>query len=120
MFREDKTTLANILVELRIKALIWCIAMLIGVATTVRAQAGEKPLISKHKDGLTITMTAESGRVTEGKNSLCVLFQNGGHPAQVGNVRVEFTLLAGRNRGQPTKAQMTESEAGRYCGKIDL
>jgi hypothetical protein len=86
------------------------------------AQAPSQRITSKHSNGMTVMLTNESGKLTEGKNSVCAVFQSikEGHAAWVQNVEIEFTLLVGRNRGQPITAQMTENAAGWFCGSVDL
>jgi hypothetical protein len=82
----------------------------------------EGPLASKHAYGLMIAITSQSGKLTEGLNSICAMFQSAenGFPIEVQNVGIEFTLLVGRNRGRPITAQLAQAATGRYCSNVDL
>ena len=86
------------------------------------AQVRGKRITSKRANGMTVVLTNESGRLVEGKNSICASFQaiEDGRPIDVLNVEIGFTLLVGRNRGSPATAQLIHDAAGRYCGMVDL
>jgi hypothetical protein len=85
-------------------------------------QVVETPLASKHAYGLAIAITSQSGKLTEGMNSICAVFLSAENalPVEVQNVGIEFTLLVGRNRGRPITTQLAQTAAGRYCGNVDL
>lgn len=99
--------------------------LLAGVALPsdlLLAQARGKRITSKRANGMTVVLANESGRLVEGKNSICASFQaiEDGRPIDVLNVEIGFTLLVGRNRSSPATAQLIRDAAGQYCGMVDL
>ena len=86
------------------------------------AQVAENAIAAKRSHGLTVILASPSGKLKAGLNSLCVFFQSAGNKrsAEIENVRVEFTLVAGRNRGNPLILHPERQTSGRYCGAIDF
>ena len=86
------------------------------------AQVAEAAIAAKRSHGLTVVLASPSGKVNAGVNSLCVLFQSAREKrsGEVQNVTVQFTLVTGRNRGNPLVLQPDRQTRGRYCGTIDL
>jgi len=82
----------------------------------------EMTIASKRTRDLIITITSADGRLKDGENSFCVVFQKRGTEelVDVRNVSVEFTLLVGRIQEQPIKGRLTEHQTGRYCGQVNL
>jgi len=77
---------------------------------------------SKRTKDLVITITSADGRLKDGENSFCVVFQKRGTEdlVDVRNVSVDFTLLVGRIQEKPIKGRLTEHLTGRYCGQVNL
>jgi hypothetical protein len=94
--------------------------IVLGAVSSALVQAPSKAIASRNANGMTVTITNESGKLHEGKNNICVSFQavEGVHPADVRNVAIEFTLLVGRN-SRAAKAPLIQ-DADHYCGVIDL
>ena len=93
-----------------------------ALPVSAQIDAGNSTMASKQTDGMTVLLTSKSGRLSEGKNSICVVFQTikSGQPVDVSEVGIEFTLLVGRNRGRPISVQLSLDAAGRHCGNVDL
>jgi hypothetical protein len=94
--------------------------IVLGAVSSALVQAPSKAIASRNANGMTITITNESGKLHEGKNNICVSFQaiEDVHPVDVRNVAIEFTLLVGRN-SRGAKAPLIQ-DADHYCGVVDL
>jgi len=104
--------------------------MLVGTfafAPSIRAGQGTVPptgmkVASKRTNDLVLTITSVDGSLKGGENSFCAVFQKKGteEPVYVKNVSVDFTWLVGRNQGKLIRSRLTEDQAGRYCGQVNL
>jgi hypothetical protein len=94
--------------------------IVLGAVSSALIQAPSTAIASRNANGLTVTITNESGKLHEGKNNICVSFQaiEGAQPLNVRNVAIEFTLLVGRN-SRASKAPLIQ-DADHYCGIVDL
>lgn len=82
----------------------------------------EKAIASKRTREMIVLLVNDSGKLTAGENSVCVLALSKAtqSPVAIQNVSIELTLRVGRNQGQPKTAQLSQERAGRYCGHVDL
>jgi hypothetical protein len=99
--------------------------ILLGLMNCSVAAWGEtvdKFLASKRVNGVMVELTNESGKLTKQENRICVRFRSSksGGSVNVQHVGIEFTLLAGRNRGSPIVPQLTRQADSQYCGAINL
>jgi hypothetical protein len=90
-------------------------------AQTVSA-SGEKPIASGRTKGISVVLTNESGKLTNGENAICAVFQDTAtsSPASVQDVRLKFTLRVGRISRDAIAAQLSNDGSGRYCGRVNL
>jgi len=97
-----------------------CLLIVLGAVFSALVQAPSKTIVSRNANGMTVTLTNESGKLHEGKNSICVSFQaiKGVQPVNVRNAAIEFTLRVGRNSRVATAPLI--QDADHYCGVIDL
>lgn len=77
---------------------------------------------SKRMSDVDVVFTNESGELTGGDNSFCVIFQSieTGHSADVRSVSVDFRQLVGKMQEEPIKAPLTQDGVGHYCGHVNL
>lgn len=106
-------------------ALSFLIAFTLGKplrAAQLSVNSPEKVIASTRTSSMAIVFTNDSGKLTAGDNSFCVLFQSREPttPAGVQNVSVDFRLLVGRIQETPITAQLTPDGVGRYCGRVNL
>ncbi len=99
--------------------LILSLALVFGMAAQICA--GQTTIASKRNHDLYISLLSQSGKLVE-KDEYCVLFSktNGGEPAQVEGVFVDFAKQVGKITGVPRKVSLSPDNLGRYCGKVDL
>jgi hypothetical protein len=90
-------------------------------AQTVSA-SGEKPIASGRTKGISVVLTNESGKLTNGENAICAVFQDTAtsSPANVQDVRLKFTLRVGRISADAIAGQLSRDGQGRYCGHVNL
>jgi hypothetical protein len=90
------------------------------VSATTEAQ--DKTIASKQTGNLFIRLTNDTGKLINGENYVCVLFQSASStPApDMREVRVDFGLRVGRIQEPPITANLTKNGADRYCGHADL
>ena len=71
---------------------------------------------------MVITITGSDGRLKDGENNFCVVFQKRetGEAVDLQKVSVEFALLVGRIEEEPIRVQLTGDRVGQYCGHVDL
>jgi hypothetical protein len=71
---------------------------------------------------LSISIVNDSGKFVAGSNTFCAEFTKAANaePVLVKDVEVEFAQQVGKIRERPTRALITESEVGRFCGNVDL
>jgi len=79
-------------------------------------------IASKRTRNVEIVLTSDSGKLTGGDNSFCVLFQSveTRDSADVRNVSVDFRQLVGKLQEEPIRATLTQDGVGHYCGEINL
>jgi hypothetical protein len=99
--------------------LILSLAVVFGMAA--QTCAGQTTIASKRSHDLYISLLSQSGKLVE-KDEYCVLFSktNGGEPAQVEDVFVDFSKQVGKITGVPRKVSLSLDNLGRYCGTVDL
>ena len=92
------------------------------LAAPPAVDAPEKIIASRRIRNAAIVLTNDSGKLTPGENSFCVLFQTKETTSsvEVREVSVAFRLLVGRIEEKPITAQLSQEGVGRYCGRIDL
>lgn len=69
----------------------------------VTMQGRDKPLATKHKDGIEVELTSGNGKIEEGPNRVCALFKDAqsGSAVVITGIRIAFSLPVGRNHGDP-------------------
>jgi len=99
---------------------ILCGAILLAAAQNLHAS--EKKAASVRSHELIISIVNDSGRFVAGSNTFCVVFTSAADasPVLVKDVSVEFAQQVGRILEGPTHAQITEGNAERFYGKVDL
>ena len=102
-------------------ALFLALICLIG-KPAVSLQGRDKPLAAKHKDGIEIELTSENGKIQEGPNRVCALFKDAqsGSAVVIKGIRIAFSLLVGRNHGDPIQATLEQQATGGFCGTVNL
>ncbi len=104
-----------------------------SVRTEMPAPAPSKPLSPdpltgarfvqvQPRKGLSVELTNGNGEFTTGQNSFCVDFRNirKGSMADAWDVHTDFTQAIGRVKAVRAVARLTQTERGRYCGKVTL
>lgn len=71
---------------------------------------------------LLIAIITPDGRMRGGENSFCIVFKSKETqvPAEVHDVKIDFVLLVGKIEEKPIKAEISRSEDGRFCGRVNL
>ena len=89
---------------------------------SVSVPQGGNIVASKRTKNMVITITGSDGRLKDGENNFCVVFQKRetGEAVDLQKVSVEFALLVGRIEEEPIRVQLTGDRVGRYCGHVDL
>jgi hypothetical protein len=92
------------------------------LAAAQNLHASEKKAASVRSHELIISIVNDSGRFVAGSNTFCVVFTSAADasPVLVKDVSVEFAQQVGRILEGPTHAQITEGNAERFYGKVDL
>jgi hypothetical protein len=95
------------------------------LATVHNLYASDKKtdaIVSARNRDLSISVVNDSGEFVSGSNAFCVAFTKAAnsYPVSVKDVDVEFAQQVGRIQERPTRAQITESGIGNFCGRVDF
>ena len=95
------------------------------LATVHNLYASDKKIdaiVSARNHDLSISVVNDSGKFVSGSNAFCVAFIKAAnaYPVSVKDVDVEFAQQVGRIQERPTRAQITESGIGNFCGRVDF
>jgi aryl carrier-like protein len=104
-----------------------------SIRMEMRAQAPSKPLSPdslagarfvqiQPRKGLSVELIKGNGEFTTGENSFCVDFRSirDGRMADAGDVHTDFTQAIRRVRAVRAVPRLTQTDMGRYCGKVTL
>ena len=83
---------------------------------------GAKFVQLQPRKGISVELTSGQGQFTTGQNSFCIDFRNirDGSRVDVGDVRTDFTQAIGQIKALRAVARLSQTEMGRYCGKVTL
>jgi hypothetical protein len=102
---------------------VMCSAFALATVDDLRASDKKEASIASWRGhDFSISIVNSSQKFVAGKNTFCVEFTKAAtaEPISVKDVEVEFAQQVGKIRERPTRALITESEVGRFCGNVDL
>jgi len=74
------------------------------------------------RKGISVELTNGHGQFTTGQNSFCVDFRSirDGSMVDAGDVHTDFTQTIGQVKAVRAIARLSQTETGRYCGRVTL
>lgn len=93
-----------------------------GQPLTPDSPTGAKFVQLQPRKGISVELTNGHGQFTTGQNSFCIDFRNirDGSMVDAGDVRTDFTQAIGQVKALRAVARLSQTEMGRYCGKVTL
>ena len=93
-----------------------------GQPLTPDSPTGAKFVQLEPRKGISVELTNGHGQFTTGQNSFCIDFRNirDGSMVDAGDVRTDFTQAIGQVKALRAVARVSQTEMGRYCGKVTL
>jgi hypothetical protein len=93
-----------------------------GQPLTPDSPTGAKFVQLQPRKGISVELTNGHGQFTTGQNSFCIDFRNirDGSMVNAGDVHTDFTQAIGQVKALRAVAHLSQTEVGRYCGKVTL